>query len=275
MHRQLISRGSRGLAPGRPGCPATGHSVPDGYLLRARFLRLDYDDADNACPEGQHVHPEHVVLWPEHGSLSVRVDGVARSIEHGYGLWVPAGTPHAIGPERDRVVALHIAPEAVPGRGERVMTVAMVAAARELLAHMAEVNMPRDERVQAQRVCLALIADEPGPAAPLPIAYDPRVAEICRHLLADPADARSLEQWAWQLSVSSRTLARAFKESTGKTYGSWRTGARVECAMRLLDQGTPVSEVARKVGYSTTSAFSTAFARETGRSPSEYHPSLA
>ena len=247
-------------------------SVPAGYLLRARFVRAEYDDGEAACASAQHAHPEHVVLWPEQGVLVVRVNGVEHEVVHGQGLWVPARVPHSLGRGRATAVAVHVAPEAMPGGGERVHVVEVVAAVRELLIYMAENGMAREDRVRAQRVCLSLITKGAAPVAPLPLAHDVRVAEICRHVLADPGDNRSLEEWAWQLSVSSRTLARAFKESTGQTYGRWRTAARIERAMRLLDRGTPVGEVARDVGYGTVSAFSSAFTRETGGSPSDYHP---
>lgn len=254
--------------------PVTGTTIPEGYLLRTRALNLVYEDEENSCTGQPHTHPEHVVFWPEAGAAELEVLGAARTVSLGHGIWVPAGTPHAV-PNRDSdLVALHISPSAVPGRGHDLKAVTMPVAVRELLLHLAEAGMPRGERVQAQRVCLDLISTEPNPVIQLPIPHDPRIALICRHLLLDPADDQSIEQWAVRLSVSSRTLARAFQNSTGMTFSQWRTCARMDQATRLLDQGFAVGAVARRVGYSTISAFSSAFHRVLGRTPREFHPKL-
>ncbi|MBP6685713.1 MAG: helix-turn-helix domain-containing protein [Leucobacter sp.] len=265
-------------APGRPrhaaAVPVTGATIPEGYLLRTRFLKLIYEDEQNSCIAQPHAHPEHVVFWPERGSAELEILGDGRTVALGQGIWVPAGTPHSVTDRNSDLVALHIAPAAVPGRGLDLKVVTMLVAVRELLLHLADAGMPRDERVQAQRVCLDLISTEPNPAILLPIPHDPRIALICRHLLLDPADDQSIEQWAVRLSVSSRTLARAFRDSTGMTFSQWRTCARMDQATRLLDQGFPVGAVARRVGYGTISAFSSAFHRVLGRTPREFHPKL-
>lgn len=275
MKQLVVAPSGRTAARYADWPPVTGATVAEGYLLRTRYLKLVYEDEQNSCTEHTHAHPEHVVFWPERGSSVVDVEGDVRSVSLGQGLWVPAGTPHSV-PDRDGdLLALHIAPGAVPGRGAEVAVVQMIVAVRELLLHLADAGMPREDRVQAQRVCLGLISTEPAPAIHLPIPHDPRVARICRELLVDPADEQSIEQWAVRLSVSSRTLARAFRVSTGKTFGQWRTLARMELAVRLLDQGFPVGEVARRVGYRTIGAFSGAFFRVLGRNPKDFHPSHA
>ncbi|MCW2287735.1 helix-turn-helix transcriptional regulator [Leucobacter luti] len=266
--------GNAVAAMGAAGLPVTGATVPEGYLLRTRYLKFVYEDEQNSCTPRTHAHPEHVVFWPERSFGAVEVRGELRTVSLGEGLWVPAGTPHAV-PERDGdLLALHVTPAAVPGRGSSVAIVQMIVAARELLLYLADAGMPREERIQAQRVCLNLIATDPTPKIHLPIPHDPRIAQICRRILVDPADDQSIEHWALQLSVSSRTLTRAFRVSTGTTFGQWRTLARMELAVRLLDQGVAVGDVARRVGYRTMSAFSVAFQRELGTTPKEFHPSL-
>lgn len=275
MGRQLPAREGRARHASSSALPVTGATVPEGYLLRARFLKFVYEDEQNSCTAKPHAHPEHVVFWPEQGSGTLIVEGTERSVSLGHGIWVPAGTPHSVRERDGDLVALHIAPESVPGRGAEVKLVTMLVAVRELLLYLADAGMPREDRVRAQRVCLSLISDQPGPAIQLPIPHDPRIAEICRHLLLDPADDQSVEQWAVRLSVSSRTLARAFRDSTGMTFSQWRTGARMDLAIRLLDQGFSVGEVAHRVGYGTISAFSSAFHRVLGRTPREFHPAPA
>lgn len=275
MGRQLPAREGRSRHLASAALPVTGATVPEGYLLRARFLKYAYEDEQNSCTAKPHAHPEHVVFWPERGSGSVEVNGMEQSVSLGQGVWVPAGEPHSVSDRDGDMVALHIAPEAVPWRGTEVKLVTMLVAVRELLLYLADAGMPREQRVQAQRVCLSLISDEPGSVVQLPVPHDARIVEICRALVADPADDQTIEHWAVRLSVSSRTLARAFRDSTGMTFSQWRTCARMDLAVHLLDRGLPVGEVARRVGYATVPAFSSAFQRVVGKSPREFHPVLS
>jgi AraC-like DNA-binding protein len=52
--------------------------------------------------------------------------------------------------------------------------------------------------------------------------------------------------------------------------GRWRQRHRLITALRLLAEGTPVTEVAMRVGYSTPSAFTALFTRTMGQPPSRY-----
>jgi AraC-like DNA-binding protein len=49
--------------------------------------------------------------------------------------------------------------------------------------------------------------------------------------------------------------------------GEWRRRVRLFHAMRLLEKGAAVTNVAGEVGYDSPSAFTQAFAREFGRLP--------
>lgn len=54
------------------------------------------------------------------------------------------------------------------------------------------------------------------------------------------------------------------------SFTRWRSLVRMSAATTLLAQGRPVNLVAHRCGYSTTSAFSAAFRRVTGTSPTAY-----
>jgi len=97
-----------------------------------------------------------------------------------------------------------------------------------------------------------------------------RARIVADALAKAPADPRTLSEWGSEVGASSRTLARAFLTDTGLTFGRWRSLLRVRAAMIALARGAPVSNVASLVGYDSTSAFVTAFRRETGVTPSSY-----
>ena len=99
---------------------------------------------------------------------------------------------------------------------------------------------------------------------------DPRARDVADALLADPADPRTLQEWGHDVGASSRTLARAFVSDTGLSFGRWRTLVRLQASLPYLAERMPVSSVARRVGYCTTSAFVAAFRAHTGVTPGGY-----
>jgi AraC-like DNA-binding protein len=71
--------------------------------------------------------------------------------------------------------------------------------------------------------------------------------------------------------VSTGKLKYVFKAAFGKTVFQYVTEARMERACALLARtAEPVSRVAEAVGYQKASAFSAAFARQSGILPRDY-----
>lgn len=250
--------------------------IPEGYTLTTRLMRDRYWHPHFGCPPGVHTHPEHVVFFPILGTESVVVAGHPYRLTVGEGVWVPADTAHSVvRVPSSTMAAVHIDPAAWGGEALTVREVGVRAALRELLIYLMEAPIPKDQRLRAQRVCLELLADEGRREFDLVIPQDERIAPIVQALLADPADGRSIEEWAWAVSLSSRTVARVFDRTTGKTFAAWRTQLRVTRAVELLISGMPVGVVAGKVGYASVGAFSNAFQRVSGHRPHEFLPARA
>jgi AraC family transcriptional regulator len=77
----------------------------------------------------------------------------------------------------------------------------------------------------------------------------------------------SLTDLAQLCQLSVRQLSRAFRLSRGCSLGAYIAQYRMEEARRWLASGLPVKEVARHVGFNSTSNFSAAFRRLTGETP--------
>ena len=108
----------------------------------------------------------------------------------------------------------------------------------------------------------------------LPLPHDPRLQRIARALIADPADARELEEWASWAAVSSRTLSRRFVTETGFNFTAWRQRARMLRSLEMLAAGVPVTALALDLGYATASAFIGVFRRTFGETPAVYRARL-
>lgn len=81
----------------------------------------------------------------------------------------------------------------------------------------------------------------------------------------------SVEQMAKLAAMSRSAFFERFARLVGVAPMEYLSSWRIEVAKGLMRDGTlAVSEVADRVGYGTTSAFSVAFRRHVGRSPREY-----
>ncbi|MBI4942890.1 MAG: AraC family transcriptional regulator [Actinobacteria bacterium] len=97
---------------------------------------------------------------------------------------------------------------------------------------------------------------------------DPVAARALRLLHDDPAAPWTLDSLARAAGVSRATLARRFTALVGRPPMAYLTGWRLALAADLLaEPGTTVAAVSRRVGYATPFAFSAAFKRERGVSP--------
>jgi AraC-like DNA-binding protein len=98
----------------------------------------------------------------------------------------------------------------------------------------------------------------------------PRLARCLTELLDAPERPWTLEAMASLAHLSRNGFAQVFRVVVGTTPGSFVTQVRVARAQRLLTGGRPLALVAQDVGYSSQPAFSRAFIRELGISPSAW-----
>jgi AraC-like DNA-binding protein len=98
----------------------------------------------------------------------------------------------------------------------------------------------------------------------------PRLAGLLGELLDDPRRPWTLDTMAARANLSRNGFANAFRNVVGSTPAEFLTRVRIAQAQRLLRKGRPVALVAEEVGYNSQPAFSRAFIRELGVSPSAW-----
>ncbi|MFI7018982.1 AraC family transcriptional regulator [Streptomyces sp. NPDC050164] len=129
-------------------------------------------------------------------------------------------------------------------------------------------------------VIAALRAWFARPEAEAPAWYralaDPVVGGALRLLQDDPAHPWTIAALAAKTGVSRAALARRFTSLVGEPPMTYLTGWRLALAAdRLRDCEDTLDAVARRVGYGSAFALSTAFKRVYGVSPVEYRGRLA
>ncbi|MFF1252607.1 AraC family transcriptional regulator [Pseudarthrobacter sp. NPDC058329] len=100
---------------------------------------------------------------------------------------------------------------------------------------------------------------------------DPLIVRALECLHAEPAAPWTVESLARRVNTSRASLAARFRTSVGEPPMAYLTRWRLTLAGDLLQApGSTVSGVARTVGYYNAYAFSTAFKRQVGTTPTEY-----
>ena len=114
----------------------------------------------------------------------------------------------------------------------------------------------------------------PGDAAPAGLLRglaDERLALSIREMHRDPSRAWTVEQLARAAALSRSAYFQRFTRAVGMPPMEYLLAWRMAIAKDILDrQDLVIEKVAERVGYSSASTFSTAFARYVGRSPSGY-----
>jgi transcriptional regulator GlxA family with amidase domain len=100
---------------------------------------------------------------------------------------------------------------------------------------------------------------------------DPLVVRALECLHAEPAAPWTVESLARRVNTSRASLAARFRTSVGEPPMTYLTRWRLTLAGDLLQApDATVSRVARGVGYANAYAFSTAFKRQRGITPTEF-----
>lgn len=198
-------------------------------------------------------------------------------------VWVPGGITHAIMINQAAAMrTLYVEPDARPGLPAQPCTLAVSPLMRELLLAAAIAGpIPRQGPDPAEfapgtpnfhlaQVLLDQILALPASELHLPYPNDRRLLPICAALTADPADRRSLKEWAQAVGTSERTVERLFMAETGLTFHRWREQMRVLKSLTLLGSGRAVKNVALELGFANPSTFITMFRKTMGVTPGAY-----
>jgi AraC-like DNA-binding protein len=219
----------------------------------------------------QQAQDWHKLSFAVRGHLEVITDDARRIVPADRAVWVPAGTPHTeIMRAPVSMRSLFIARAATSIAPTSCRTIAVTPLLRELVLHISRIGA-LDRRKPEQARLVGVLFDLLAAAEDVPLELrsprDPRARRFAELVTDKPGDDAPIAALARRAGASLRTMERCFIAETGVAVGEWRRRMRLFHALRLLEAGDSVTNVALEVGYATTSAFSAAFTREFGRSP--------
>ncbi|WP_229220044.1 AraC family transcriptional regulator [Rugamonas fusca] len=221
-----------------------------------------------------HRHARGQAIGAVSGLLAIATHGERLIVPPGHVLWMPPGHPHGLNAHGPASTwNAYVAPHACTALPPLPQVMAVSGLLREAVARAAGWSA-QSTLVEAQaRVC-AVILDElaaaPAQQLVLPMPRERRLRAIALALAGQPADPRTLTEWAAWAGIAPRTLTRRYAAETGLAFSAWRQRARLLRALELLAAGHAVTTVALELGYDSLSAFIAMFRRVMGVSPGGY-----
>ena len=224
---------------------------------------------------GPHDHQWHQLSYASQGVLRIAAADSAWIVPPHRAVWIPAGVTHT---EEIRghgtMRSLYFAAGIARGLPDRCVVLNVPALLRELILEAAEHGV-LDAAVAQQKRLAQVIVDrltllKPAPSQKLPMPRDARALAIAQRLQKNPANGDELQSLARRAGASKRTAQRLFKAETGMSFVQWRQRMRLLSAVERLGAGRSVTDAALDVGYTSVSAFVSAFHREFGVTPGRF-----
>jgi AraC-like DNA-binding protein len=246
-------------------------------------------EVDGVVDSGWHAHDLHQLEYAFQGVVEVETAAAHYLLPPQQAVWIPAGLPYRTTLRRVRTMAAFFDPSMLPadggadgdGTADRARVLAAAPVIREMILYGARWPIQRsasDPTADAFFDVLArLVVDWLDHETPLclPTSTDPVVAAVMAYTTTHLAGISAAEVGR-AVGVSERSLRRLFPAATGMTWRRYLLESRLLRAMALLaEPGPSVLDVATQVGFDSASAFTRAFARYTGETPSAYRSRVA
>ncbi len=220
-----------------------------------------------------HYHETAQLVYAQRGVMAVETPNKVWMIPPQRAVWIPPLTHHKVSMHGQAEMRnLYLRPDTCH-HFESSCMIHVSSLLRELILHLSTLSTNTDCNDEAERVLLVILdqfTKVHQVPFQLPIATHTKLKSMCNQLLAEPANNRTLNDWAQQTHTSSRTLSRLFRQDMGLSFIQYRQQVRLFAALRLLAKGLPVTSVAMDVGFSSVSAFTHLFKNHMGETPGHF-----
>ncbi|WP_417533004.1 helix-turn-helix domain-containing protein [Marinobacterium stanieri] len=224
-----------------------------------------------------HTHPWHQLLYATSGTLVASLKDQRLFVPSGSAVWLPAGVEHSTYTEFGaELKSLYIDSAFDTLENRRPLVLSVSPLMRELILTAANfdteypVHGYENDLVQ---VLLQTLERLPQRGHTLPWPSEPRLADLCNALFANPSHRPVLNEAAQALAMSARTLERHFRQQTGITLQAWYSRMRLMKAIEMLSTPMSVTQIALELGYSAPAPFIQMFREKMGVSPNQYRSS--
>lgn len=219
----------------------------------------------------------HLLLYGLEGLFLLETDQALWRLPPSRAAWIPAGTMMtATTIKRVRCTSIFFRRDFATPLAGTPLIFGVNPVVREMISHSrqwtAETMFGDEELERFFRTLLDLCREQlqENQDLALPKASSPELANALTYTRAHLDQPIQLKDAARAAAMSPRTVMRKLNAEIHMTWGAYLQQARMIAAMECLARGMQVTETTFEVGYSNMAAFSTAFRRFTGMTPTEY-----
>lgn len=233
------------------------------------FFRAAWVPAETAYPQHRHDWGEFVYSFS--GVMEVKLADQHHTAPPPYGIWLPPQVEHTgLNHAETCHCSLYISAPLCDKLPREACVLIASPLLRALLDHLRQTPSnapPSPAHERLLRVLVDQLEQAPRAGSYLPTSEDPLLAPVLLALQADPADNRSLADWARVVHTTERTLVRRCQRDLGMGLVEWRQRLRIVKALPRLEAGDKVEAIAFDLGYASVSAFIAMFRRLMGVTP--------
>lgn len=221
-----------------------------------------------------HKHKRGQLFYAREGVIAIITPQGRYIAAPDQGVWVPAEHEHEVVAKTDtQLIHFYLAPEqcestpahCVTLQGDSFLSAIVVEATNIPSTYPWEGSDGRLLRLVRDRICCASWLN-----TQLPYPQDERLKLIVDRLQKHPAIKSDLVAWGKFVGASSRTLSRRFKIETSMTYSDWRQRLNIQIAIKHIVLGDSINDIAKMLGYESSSAFIYMFKKQVGTTPNHY-----
>lgn len=184
-------------------------------------------------------------------------------------VWVPGQILHSMRATANACMYCLFIKSGVVDQPDQCCTFSVSPLLRELILYLAKQPDNYEQDAALWRI-VDVLPRMPVGWLHLPVSNEPRIRRIAEILIVNPADRRTLAEWADFVTMSERSFARLLRKETGLTFGRWRQQLHLIIAMQQHSAGATVQQVSGELGYESVTAFITMFKKTCGKSPRKY-----
>ncbi|QTK81661.1 AraC family transcriptional regulator [Agrobacterium tumefaciens] len=215
---------------------------------------------------------------PPRGALAQRLEtspGVFRLGDPEARSEVKALVGHCAFGSDDKALLVSLLPEVIHVHGEERLMALVLMINEETRADRVAREMVLHRLLEVLFIdALRSAASAKAPPGLLRGMADP-LAPTLRRIHQDPGRSMTVETLAREAAMSRSTFFDRFRKEVGVAPMEYATGWRMALAKEFLRKDMPMADIAQRVGYGSTSAFSVAFNRHVGMPPGAYSRAVA
>lgn len=244
------------------------------YQRVPRPIAVLVDEYRAGFVDPPHRHERSQLIYASAGVMSVVTAQGSYVIPPQRAVWIPGGVAHeVICRSNVSLRTLYVQTDARPDLPRSCRVIAVPNLLRELILEAVEMPLEYDLEGRQGKI-MDLILEEiiaiPEARLHVPMPSSGRFRRVCAEILNNPGRHDVIDELAVATGCSRRTFTRQFRRETGMSFSEWRQHVRLLEATSRLAAGDPVTRVAFDVGYNSQSAFTAAFHRVFGTTPTEY-----